>query len=118
MDGELRTVTLNRNPSKDGAQKTGIGIIFGRPEVGREASGPYKIHSVASAGTAFPDPWQTVLPHHSHHLDAACPESLEPSAAPDARQAQPRANLSTALDDAASVPKHPTVQRSHDCRRH
>ena len=53
MDGELRTVTLNRNPSKDGAQQTGIGIIFGRPEVGREASGPYKIHSVASAGTAF-----------------------------------------------------------------
>jgi hypothetical protein len=53
MDGELRTVTLNRNPSKDGAQQTGIGIVFGRPEVGREASGPYKIHSVAPAGTAF-----------------------------------------------------------------
>lgn len=52
MDGELRTVTLNRNPSKDRAQQTGIGIVFGRPE-GREASGPYKIHSVASAGTAF-----------------------------------------------------------------
>jgi hypothetical protein len=51
--GKLRTVTLNRSPSKDGAQQTGIGIVFGRPEVGREASGPYKIHSVAPAGTAF-----------------------------------------------------------------
>lgn len=48
---ELRTVLLNRNPSKDGAQQTGIGINFGR--VGREKSGPCEILSVASAGTAF-----------------------------------------------------------------
>jgi C-terminal processing protease CtpA/Prc len=48
---QLRTVLLNRNSSKDGAQQTGIGINFGR--VCQEASGPCKILSVASAGTAF-----------------------------------------------------------------
>ena len=52
-EGDLRTVALNRNPSVHGAQQTGIGISFGRPEVGPEASGPYKIHSVLSGGTAF-----------------------------------------------------------------
>eukprot|EP00802_Teleaulax_amphioxeia_P013938 Tamp_13993.p1 GENE.Tamp_13993~~Tamp_13993.p1 ORF type:complete len:521 (+),score=49.13 Tamp_13993:182-1564(+) len=52
-EGDLRTVALNRNPSVHGAQQTGIGIVFGRPEVGPEASGPYKIHSVSSGGTAF-----------------------------------------------------------------
>jgi hypothetical protein len=47
--GELRTVTLNRNPSSDGAQQTGIGISFFRPEM----SGPSEILRVAPAGTAF-----------------------------------------------------------------
>jgi hypothetical protein len=51
--GELRTVTLNRNPSKDGAQQTGIGISFSGSKVGQEVSGPSKILGVAPAGTAF-----------------------------------------------------------------
>jgi hypothetical protein len=50
--GNLRTVTLNRNPSVNGAQQTGIGIIFGRPTDERLASGPYKIESVFPTGTA------------------------------------------------------------------
>ena len=48
--GNLRTVTLNRNPPMNGAQQTGIGIIFGRPT--NQASGPYKIETIFSTGTA------------------------------------------------------------------
>jgi len=45
----LREITLNRNPSKDGAQQTGIGIVFARDKVG----GVTHIHSVSPAGTEF-----------------------------------------------------------------
>jgi hypothetical protein len=55
--GAQRTVSLNRNPS-NGATQTGIGIVFGRPEVGTDdddggAALPYTIHRVSKDGTAF-----------------------------------------------------------------
>ena len=53
--GARRTVSLNRNPSNGGGEK-GIGIVFGRPEVGTDDGGaslPYTIHRVSRDGTAF-----------------------------------------------------------------
>lgn len=56
VSGGQRTVSLNRNPSvSHGALQTGIGIVFGRPEVGTDYGGetlPYTIHRVSKEGTA------------------------------------------------------------------
>ena len=53
----LRTFSINRNPSDNGAKETGVGIVFGRTGAGpwhpEECDGPHTIRQVSAEGTAF-----------------------------------------------------------------